>query len=113
ATGRKIHMWVIANCVSRDNQIFEEWVLYNTAARLAQCGIDVRSAAREFANEGGLAAMGEREAGEVERLIGGRNPVSYPGSASRGFDAEHFVRALYHDVYNRRDLSAIDRAYAQ
>jgi predicted ester cyclase len=113
ATGRKIHMWVIANCVSRENQIFEEWVLYNTAARLAQCGIDVRSAAREFANEGGLAAMGEREAGEVERLIGGRSPVPYPGSASRGFDVEYFVRALYHDVYNRRDLSAIDRAYAQ
>jgi predicted ester cyclase len=30
-----------------------------------------------------------------------------------GFDVEHFVRALFHETYNRRDLSAIDRAYAK
>ena len=28
-TGNKINLWVIANCVSEENEIFEEWVLYN------------------------------------------------------------------------------------
>jgi len=42
-----------------------------------------------------------------------RNKKPYPAPASRGFDVEHAVRALFHDTYNRRDLSAIDRAYAQ
>lgn len=112
-SGRKIHLWVIANCVSEENQFFEEWVLYNTAARLAQCGVDVRGAARTFGNEGLSMPLGERELTEVERLRGGRMPERYPASSLRsGFDVEHFVRALFHDAYNRRDLSAIDRAYA-
>jgi predicted ester cyclase len=112
-TGRKINLWVIANCVSEQNQIFEEWVLYNTAARLAQCGIDVRAAARAWGNEKLCLPLGERELTEVERLQGGRKPEPYP---ARGpglhFDVEQLVRGLFHDSYNRRDLSAIDRVYA-
>jgi predicted ester cyclase len=114
ATGRKIHLWVIANCVSEENQFFEEWVLYNTGARLQQCGIDVRAAARRYGDEGLSRPISERQLGEVERLLGGRVPEHYPPSTLRdGFDVEHFVRALFHETYNRRDLSAIDRAYAQ
>jgi predicted ester cyclase len=111
-TGRKVHLWVIANCVSEENEIFEEWVLYNTGARLAQCGIDVRAAARQWGNEGLSQPIGERELTEVDRLRGGRKPEHYPASTLRaGFDVDHFARALLHEVYNRRDLSAIDRAY--
>jgi predicted ester cyclase len=113
ATGRKVHMWVIANCVSEENQIFEEWVLYNTGARLQQLGIDVRAAARRYGNEGLSAPVSDRQMTEVERLEGGRIPARYPAPARSGFDVEHFVRALFHETYNRRDLSAIDRAYAR
>jgi predicted ester cyclase len=107
-SGNTINLWVIANCVSEENQIFEEWVLYNDVARLHQCGIDVRTAARAYANAGHSLPLGQREITEVERLKGGRNPEPYP----KGTGVEHFVRALFHDTYNRRDLSAIDRAYA-
>jgi predicted ester cyclase len=112
ATGRKIHLWVIANCVSEENQFFEEWVLYNTGARLQQCGIDVREAARRYGNEGLSQPITERQLTEVERLRGGRAPERHPAATGAGFDVEHFVRALFQDTYNRRDLSAIDRAYA-
>lgn len=111
-TGRKINLWVIANCLSQENEIYDEWVLHNAAARLAQCGIDVRAAARTCGNEGLSLALGERELSEVERLRGGRKPEQYPVPTGNGFDVEHAVRALFHDVYNRRDLSAIDRLYA-
>jgi hypothetical protein len=113
ATGRRVDMWGIANCVIRENEIFEEWVLYNMCSKLAQLGIDVARAAREYGNE--LAsATADRHLPESERLIGGRNPEYYPASASGdGFDVEHFVRGLFHNVYNRRDLSAVDRAYSQ
>jgi hypothetical protein len=118
ATGRRVDMWGIANCVIRENEIFEEWVLYNMCSKLAQLGIDVAWAAREYGNE--LAGTGgpDRHLPEVERLVGGRKPSllsassgtkSNPGS---GFDVEYFVRGLFHNVYNRRDLSAVDRAYA-
>jgi predicted ester cyclase len=113
ATGRRIHLWVIANCVSLDNEIFEEWVLYNTGARLLQCGIDVVGAARRYGNES-LPSVAERQFSEVERLIGGRKPQPYPvaSNASSDFDVEHAVRGLFHDTFNRRDLSAVDRLYA-
>jgi hypothetical protein len=111
-TGRKINLWVIANCVSNENEIFEEWVLYNTAARLSQCGIDVRDAARRYGNEKLSVPLGERELTEVERLQGARKPEPYGPAAEPGFDVEHVVRGLFQDTFNRRDLSAIDRVYA-
>lgn len=111
-TGRKFSVWVIANCVTRENEIFEEWVLYNTGARLQQLGVDLASAAREYGNSLTPNGLDERQFTEVQRLSGGRKPPHYPESDRDGFDVEHMVRALFHEVFNRRDLSAIDRAYA-
>jgi predicted ester cyclase len=110
ATGRKVNLWGIANCVVRENEIYEEWVLYNMASRFMQLGIDPSWAAREYGNELNRT-VADRHVGEVQRLAGGRMPESYPESTARGFDVEHFVRALWHNLYNRRDLSAVDKAY--
>ncbi len=114
-TGRKINLWVIANCVTRDNAIFEEWVLYNTGARLAQLGLNLVDAARMVGNQKAPVPLTEHQAGEVERIIGGQVPTPYPPdeSASGGFNVDYAVRALFHNVYNRRNLAAIDKAYAQ
>jgi predicted ester cyclase len=109
-TGRKVNLWGIANCVVRENQIVEEWVLYNTTSRLMQLGIDVAWAAREYAKE--LAQVGaDRHVGEVSRLVGGRAPEYYRPDGDRA-EIENFVRAVWHNVYNRRDLSWFDKAYA-
>ena len=113
ATGRVLNHWGIANCVIRENEIFEEWVLYNMCSKLGQLGVDVAAAAREYGNRLAETPVADRHLPEVERLIGGRAPKYYPDlSAGLPFDPEHFVRKLWHDTYNRRDLSAIDRAYA-
>ncbi|MEV8565177.1 ester cyclase [Streptomyces sp. NPDC051322] len=113
ATGKALRTWVMANCEVVENEITEEWVLYNTAAKLSQLGIDVREAARSFGNAGGLDPLSDRTLGDIDRLVGGRKPLPYPRSRhDNGFDVDHLVRALFHDVYNRRVLSAIDRAYA-
>lgn len=111
-TGRKMEAWVIANCVVRENEIFEEWVLYNTAAKLQQLGINVAEAARTYANEGGTMPLTERHFVEPDRLSGGRKPEPYPERPHDASDIDYIVRKLFHDTYNRRDLSAIDRAYA-
>lgn len=112
ATGRKVNLWGIANCVVRENEIIEEWVLYNMACKLAQMGVDVVQAARAYGNELATGPVADRHLPEVDRLLGGRKPEYYPAPGDAEFDVEHFVRALFHDVYNRRDLSAVDRAYA-
>jgi predicted ester cyclase len=113
-TGRKINLWVIANCVIRENEIVEEWVLHNIGARLKQLGIDLSAAAREYGNQGGARPLSGPEFSEIERLQGGRKPEPYPAASPDrpGFDVEHVIRGLFHDVYNRRNLAAVDRAYA-
>ncbi|WP_338597849.1 ester cyclase [Saccharopolyspora sp. SCSIO 74807] len=110
-TGRKLDTWVMANCVVRENEIYEEWVLYNTAAKLQQLGVNVVEAARTYGNEGGIAPLTARQFSEPLRLTGGRKPKSMPLPSAR-FDVEQTVRALFHNVYNRRDLSMFDRVYA-
>ena len=109
-TGRKLDTWVMANCVVRENEIYEEWVLYNTAAKLQQLGIDVVEAARTYAAEGGIAPLSARSFSEPQRLVGGRKPEAMP--LPEQFDVDQVVRALFHNVYNRRDLSMFDRVYA-
>ncbi|GAB3715072.1 ester cyclase [Nocardiopsis nanhaiensis] len=111
-TGAPFQTWVMANCVVRENEIHEEWVLYNTGAKLAQLGIDVREAARTAGNEGLAGVPEQHQPIEVDRLQGGRKPLPYPERTGSGFDVDHFVRAFYHDTYNRRDLRAVERAYA-
>ncbi|TDC89753.1 hypothetical protein E1161_20595 [Saccharopolyspora aridisoli] len=112
-TGRRLETWVMANCVVWQNEIFEEWVLYNTAAKLQKLGIPVVEAARTYAREGGVTPLTERQFSEAHRLDGGRKPMPIPEPDNRaGFDVEGTVRALFHNTYNRRDLSTIDRVYA-
>jgi len=117
ATGRRVNLWGIANCVIRENEIFEEWVLYNMCSRLSQIGVDVADAARRYGNELLVEVpILDRHLPEVDRLVGGRKPEYYAqpsAGGSEAFDPEHFARALFHDLYNRRDLSSIDRAYAR
>ena len=111
-TNKSVRIWVIANCVSRENLFYEEWVLYNTAARLLQLGIDVPQAARDYA-AALPRALDDHQQSEVDRLLAGRRPTRYELPYGDEFDVEHTVRALFHDLYNRRDFSAVDRAYAQ
>ncbi len=112
ATGRALNLWGIANCLSVEGEIIEEHVLYNTCSRLAQVGVDVADAARRV---GSVLRATEADASvsEVERLIRGRHPEPYPPAPTDRFDVEHHLRALFHDVFDRRDLSAVDRAYAR
>ncbi|WP_206664178.1 ester cyclase [Thermomonospora catenispora] len=112
-THRRLNTWVIANCVVKDNQIHEEWVLYNTAAKLQQLGLDVAACAREYGNSRALRPFTAPEITEVQRLEGGRKPSLLPEPDTGGvFDVEAWAHALFHNTYNRRDLSAIDRFYA-
>lgn len=111
-TNKPIRLWVLANCVSKENRFYEEWVLYNTAGQLLQLGIDLRSAARRAAEEDVSGNLTDHQLGEVDRLLSGRVPRPYDRPAGTRFDVDHATRALFHDVFNRRDLSAIERGYA-
>ena len=112
-TGKKVLLWCIANCVSLENEIFNEWVIYDTASLIHQLGFDLREMAREFGNQMESGADSE-VAGEGERLPGqGKPAYLLPSGADGfdGFDVEEFIRRTYHNIWNRRMLNDVRRAY--
>lgn len=112
-TGKKVTLWCVANCSALQNEIYEEWVIYDTTALLKQLGFNVREKAREFGNLAPAVDPADRRWGERQRLQGQGKPAHLlPAGTGGGFDVEDFVRRLYHYTWNWRNLSRIDEAYA-
>ncbi|MCY3864685.1 MAG: ester cyclase [Chloroflexi bacterium] len=113
-TGRKVTLWCIANCVSLENEIFAEWVTYDTANLVYQLGFDLRDMARKLGNELDDSGINDPRFGEAERLPGQDKPdyLEAPSKAS-GFDVEEFTRRAWHNIWNRRSLREVARAYDQ
>ncbi|MFV1859515.1 MAG: ester cyclase [Anaerolineales bacterium] len=110
-TGNKVVLWCIANCVALENEIFEEWVVYDTASLIHQLGFDLRDKAREFGNKMDVDELKDLRFGEAERLLGQGKPLHMPSKTADGFDVEDFVRHAYHYIWNWRMLSTVDAHY--
>jgi predicted ester cyclase len=110
-TGRKVVCWCIANCVALNNEIFNEWVIYDTASLIQQLGFDLREKAREFGNQMNWNSLRDERFGEAERLPGQGKPL-YLNYKSGAFDVEDFIRVTYQNIWNRRMLGTVRQAYA-
>ena len=111
-TGKKIVVWCIANCTALENEIFEEWVLYNNSSILAQLGFDLRQMARELGNQAKIDGLLDVGFGDVERLPGQGKPPHLPTKHSDAFDVQDFVQRAYHYIWNWRMLGTVDKTYA-
>ncbi len=110
-TGKKVFLWCIANCVSIENEIFAEWVIYDTANLVHQLGFDLRELAREFGNQLDAGDLDQARFGEAERLPGQGKPEYLLPSNASGFDVEEFIRRTYHNIWNRRSPREVMLAY--
>lgn len=110
-TGRRVLCWCIANCSSLENEMFAEWVIYDTASMIHQLGFDLREMARKFGNEMDSGAFDTDRSGEAERQAGQDRPQYLLPSNASGFDVEEFIRRSYHNIWNRRCLADVRLAY--
>ncbi len=110
-TGRSVFLWCIANCVSLENEIFAEWVIYDTANLIRQLGFDLPAMARRLGNELGEDAFDDQRFGEAERRPGQGAPALMRPSGEGGFDVEEFIRRTWHNIWNRRSLKQVRRSY--
>ena len=110
-TGKHILLWCVANCVSLENLIFAEWVIYDTANLIRQLGFDLPTMARKLGNEIGDSAIEDKRFGEAERLPGQDKPEHKQPSGENGFDVEEFVRRSCHNIWNRRSLKQVALSY--
>ena len=110
-TGRRVLCWCIANCSSLENEMFAEWVIYDTASMIHQLGFDLREMARKFGNEMDSGAFDTDRSGEAERQAGQDRPQYLLPSNASGFDVEEFIRRSYNNIWNRRCLADVRLAY--
>lgn len=112
ATGAKISVPVIANCVALGNDIFLEHVLYNTSAMLKQLGIDLWEEAERLAAD--PPAGWPRSKTVWNDLRAAVRPARPLGEAEpvRGFDPDAFARTVHHSIWNG-DGAAIVEHYAE
>ena len=109
-TGRKITCLCIANCVALNNEIFAEWVIYDTASLIQQLGFNLREKARQFGNEVDWDSLNDTRFGEPERLPGQGKPI-YRRYKEGSFDVEDFLQVTYQNIWNRRMLGTVRDAY--
>lgn len=112
-TGKPVKLWCIANCVARNNEIFNEYVIYDTAGMLKQLGLDVLETAKRFAAKTkGPGLPANFAASEPKRLAGQGKPATLALPRDGRGDIEAFVRAAFHTVWNRRNFGALEEVYS-
>lgn len=111
-TNRPVRLLCIANCVARDNEIYDEHVAYDTAAMIRQLGFDVAETAKR-------AAAGRADgpfapnfaAAEPKRLTGqgkpARRTIPKPSDGIRDF-----ATTAIDTIWNGRDFAAMEKIYA-
>jgi predicted ester cyclase len=111
-TNKKVTYWVIADCLSIENEIHEEWVLYNTTSVMRQLGLDIFQQARKLQRPIDQRGMQDPRSGEPQRLPGLGKPPVLPPATDSNFDVEDFVRRAFHEIWNWRLLGKVNDYYA-
>ncbi len=111
-TGRKAVWRAIGNCVSKNNMIFEEWLLRDETSLIRQLGYDVYEVAERQVRAAGRYGLAQEQIGEIGRTLGQYPPPIMAPQMDRSFDVEDFVRCSYHEIWNWRLLNKIRNYYA-
>ena len=111
-TGKTVRLFCIANCVAKNNEIYYENVVYDTAGLIKQLGLDLHQVAKQIANEGSIGPFApDFKNSKPKRKITKLKPISYeiPETVK---DVRKFVHAVYETIWNRRNFSAINDVFS-
>jgi predicted ester cyclase len=110
-TGRRIQRRSFANCVVRENRIYEEWLVQDELTVVRQLGLNVDDVLRDISER--LATSPQQDiVGEVSRVAGQTTPAVYVAKHPGRFDVEDFVRQSSNEIWNWRLLNKIPTYYA-
>jgi predicted ester cyclase len=91
ATGRKLHVRTIADCVCKDNRIIHEWLVRDVGAIALQIGTTPRQ----------LAAQWLRDRGGWHKPVAGPAPAGYTSHISRADLAQRYAQMIEHVATQR------------
>ncbi len=98
ATGRRIHVHSIADCVCKDNRIVHEWLVRDQAAIALQIGSTSKTLAQQWLNQ----------CGGWNKPVAGPAPAGYVSHMSTDTLARRFAQV--HEGFSRLEL-AIESQY--
>ncbi len=111
-TGKPVRLFCIANCVAKNNEIYYENVVYDTAGLIKQLGLDLNEIAKQIAKEGNIGPFAPNfKNSKPRRNIKKLKPISYE-IPDKITNIRKFVHAVFDTIWNRRNFSAIKRVYS-
>lgn len=112
-TRRPLRLLCIANCVARDNEIYDEHVAYDTAALIQQMGFDVAETARAVAAQRMEGPFAPNFSGSDPDRLGGQSFPTRPRIPDVvDGNVREFVQAAFDSIWNRRNFGAMADVYA-
>lgn len=112
-TLRPIRYRAIADCIVKNNQVIEEWLIRDEIVLIHQLGFDPHAVARRFAERDSQKGWTAFTPGEVERAEGQHPPRPLSAPADEPFEVEAFVRRLWHEIWNWRLLNKVDHYFSE
>jgi len=111
-TGKSVRLFCIANCVAKNNEIYYENVVYDTAGLIKQLGLDLNEVAKKISKEGVVGPFApsfknSKPIRDIKRL----KLISYP-IPNKIVNVREFVHSAYDTIWNRRNFAAIDDIYS-
>ena len=111
-TGKSVRLFCIANCVAKNNEIYYENVVYDTAGLIKQLGLDLNEVAKKISKEGIVGPFSpsfknSKPIRDIKRL----KLISYP-IPNKIVNVREFVHSAYDTIWNRRNFAAIDDIYS-
>lgn len=109
-TNRPTQSTCFANCVMRENRIYEEWLVVDEMTVVRQLGLDPDAVLRGIA--GGVLPPNIDIVGESVKARGQGRPDTYVPRNPDQPDVEDFLRSNLHELWNWRMLNRISDLYA-
>ncbi|MEE4212070.1 MAG: ester cyclase [Parvularcula sp.] len=108
ATGKVVRSRIIADCYIRENQVHEEWLVRDQAAFANCLGMSSRSlAAVQIERE-------KRDGNEPQYFHPSVDrPSDYDPPIERGDPSVDTICSAYEEIWQSKDLSAVNRFYAE
>ena len=111
-TGKSVRLFCIANCVAKNNEIYYENVVYDTAGLIKQLGLDLNEVAKKISKEGVVGPFSpsfknSKPIRDIKRL----KLISYP-IPNKIVNVREFVHSAYDTIWNGRNFAAIDDIYS-
>ena len=111
-TGKSVRLLCIANCVAKNNEIYYENVVYDTVTLIKQLGLNVNEIAKEIANQGNVGPFAPDFKNSKPKRTNNKSKSLEFKIPTKISNIREFVQVVFNTIWNRRDFSAIDKAYS-